>query len=531
MLKAIIVDDEQYIRKGMRIMIDWEKEGISIAGEASNGKQAISLVKEYGPDIVLVDIKMPVMDGLAFIEHIRKDMGLATKVIIFSGYADFKYAQKAIQYNVSKYILKPIAENELIEALRDVKKEIEDEKKLEYKSQVSFQSRKSNLIKGALLGKNSIWTDGSDETLLNVKKSSEYFCVLFHMNNKWYPANKAINNGEIDADSDMEIFTRIINDKGLADFIDLFEFNNLWGFFVDRRQMAGKGFTTSKFLYLLHDSVKVEYSNYVQLFAGKITDDFPNDIKGAFDTASETMKLSFYYYSKAVYQYSDLEETPIDTCYNEEIFTDDILDAIVYANTIEVKEKVEAIFKYLKEKRLDPEVIKIRLNYLVHKIVDTISGIDGSYDRNLEKYLIYNVDYREVNIEELRDMVQAFCTNAALYIQDLKGNLSGGIAYKVKMYVDAHFADDITLTKLAQHFYVNTVYLGQVFKKVYNMKFNDYLNNTRIEEAKKLLKLTGLKAYEISHKVGYNKPEYFSKKFEEVTGLSPSAYREAEQSK
>ena len=526
MFKAIIVDDELYIRKGLRMLIDWEKEGILITGEASNGKQAVSLVKEQRPDIVITDIKMPVMDGLDFIEYIRKEMSSNIQIIVLSGYADFKFAQKAMQYGVKKYVLKPIDEKELLDALNDVKKNIEAEEIVEYGTQISKQSRKSALIKGILLGKSSISIDNIDNSFFNVKKSNKYFCIIFHIKKKWYSSRTGSYKNGTGQKSEIDILTNIINGNEFSDFIELFEYDYLWGFFVDYERMLAKGFTLNQFLFKLGESVKAEYSTYVTIFAGKVIENFPNNIKSAFETAYETMKLGFYNYDKYLYQYADFKDTPMVEDYNEEIFTDDLIEKIINSDVSCIKAKLDAIFGYLGEKKLDPEVIKIRLNYLVHKMVEAIAGIDGNYDRNPEKYPVYNMNYWEINVDELKEMVLAFCTNTALYIHDLKENIGNGIAYKVKKYIDMNFAQDITLTKLAQDFFVNTNYLGQIFKKIYYMKFNDYLNHVRVEEAKKLLQLTGLKAYEVSTKVGYTKPEYFSRKFEEITGLCPSVYRE-----
>ncbi len=526
MLKAIIVDDELYIRKGLKMLIDWEREGILISGEASNGKQAISLVKELRPDIVITDIKMPVMGGLDFIEHIRKEMKSNTQIIVLSGYADFTFAQKAMQYGVKKYVLKPIDETELLEALNDVKKSIEAEEIVEYRTQLSRQSRKSALIKGILTGKSSISIDSLDNSFFTIKKSDKYFCVLFHIKKNWYSSKTESYKNDTGQISEIDILTAIINRNGFSAFIELFEYDNLWGLFVDHQGMLARGFTLSQFLFKLGESVKAEYSDYVTLFAGRITENFPKHLKDAFETAYATMKLGFYNYDKLLYQYADLKDMPVVEDYNEEVFTDDLLEKIITSDIKGIQAKLDAIFGYLGEKKLDPEVIKIRLNYLVHKMVEAVAEIDGNYDRNPERYPVYNVNYWEINVDELKEMVQAFCINTALYIHDLKENIGNGIAYKVKKYIEMNYAEDITLTKLAQDFYVNTNYLGQIFKKIYTMKFNDYLNHIRIEEAKKLLQFTGLKAYEISRKVGYAKPEYFSRKFEEITGVNPSQYRE-----
>lgn len=526
MLKAIIVDDENYIRQGLRILIDWQKEGISIVGEASNGKQAIRLVELHKPDLILLDIKMPVMDGLDFLEYLRNTMHFNTHVIILSGYADFTFAQKAMKFNVKQYVLKPVEENELLKALSDVKEEIENEKNLRYKSQISYQTRKSMIIKDILSDKISVSPELTNSGLFNVAGGSEFFCLIIHVQKKWYSSYKNLSINQQRIGGEIEIITNVLNKADISDFVDLFEYNGWWGLFIDYRKMVHKGLLTDQFLNNIKNILIEGYSRRVQLFMGKIVQDFPANIKTAYESACETIKLSFYEYNRIIYKYDEMKSSILNN-YEEVIFTGDILDLVMNFNITEIKLKMENIFARLAKKRIDPEVIKIRLNYLVHKIADAISEIDGSYDRNLERYLVYNVNYTEINADELKEMATNFCINSALYIKNLKEVSKYGVAYRIKNFIDDHYSEDITLTYLADKFYMNSVYLGQMFKKMYNKKFNDYLNEVRIKEAKKLLKFTELKIYEVSEKVGFKKPEYFSKKFEELTGLSPSQFRES----
>ena len=108
----ILADDEQQILYGMKKGIEWEKLGFRVAGVAQNGKEALELMEEVHPDLVISDIKMPFMDGLELAKHIHEDY-MNTKVILFSGWDDFEYARLAISYGVSEYIMKPINYEEM----------------------------------------------------------------------------------------------------------------------------------------------------------------------------------------------------------------------------------------------------------------------------------------------------------------------------------------------------------------------------------------------------------------------------------
>lgn len=124
MYRVLIADDESIIREGIKCLFDWESLGYTIAGEAANGETAYQQILALQPDIVLLDIRMPGMSGLDVIREARAQ-GFTGKVIILSGYSDFKYAQEAIRYGVQYYLTKPIDEDELEEILRSIKENLD----------------------------------------------------------------------------------------------------------------------------------------------------------------------------------------------------------------------------------------------------------------------------------------------------------------------------------------------------------------------------------------------------------------------
>lgn len=122
MLKVLIVDDEPYIREGIKVMIDWGNYGFEICYEAGNGEDALQIIRDYEVDIVFTDIKMPVMGGLELIKQVKQNVDKEIRFVILSGYYEFEYAKKAIQYRVTDYLLKPIQEEELIDLLETINK-------------------------------------------------------------------------------------------------------------------------------------------------------------------------------------------------------------------------------------------------------------------------------------------------------------------------------------------------------------------------------------------------------------------------
>lgn len=129
MLKVLLVDDEPFILQGLKILIDWEEQGFEVIATASNGEDAYEYLKNNETDLVICDIQMPKMTGLELISRVKENNISNAHFVILSGYADFSYAQKAISYNVSDYILKPVDAQNLIKVLEKVKKNNVDKTK------------------------------------------------------------------------------------------------------------------------------------------------------------------------------------------------------------------------------------------------------------------------------------------------------------------------------------------------------------------------------------------------------------------
>ena len=152
MIKVMIVDDEPYIRQGLRILIDWEQYGFRITAEASNGHEAVDVLKNTDIDLVITDIKMPQMDGLELIEYTRKHISSNIRFIILSGFYEFEYAKKAIKYDVADYVLKPVQREELIKVLEEYKEayyqHIENLKKQQMSERIILERHLTALMSG-----------------------------------------------------------------------------------------------------------------------------------------------------------------------------------------------------------------------------------------------------------------------------------------------------------------------------------------------------------------------------------------------
>ena len=119
MLKVFLVEDECVVREGLRECIDWTRYGFEFCGDAPDGELALPQIRKLRPDILITDIKMPFMDGLALSRLVCAELP-ETKIILISGHNDFEFAQEAIEIGVEQYLLKPVTKASLLKTLEDV---------------------------------------------------------------------------------------------------------------------------------------------------------------------------------------------------------------------------------------------------------------------------------------------------------------------------------------------------------------------------------------------------------------------------
>ena len=153
--RVIVVDDEEEIREGIIRKIDWNALGYEVVGSAENGVEALELAEHLHPDVIMTDIKMSFMDGLQLCQHIAEKMP-SVKMIIFSGFDDFEYAQRAIKLNVTEYLLKPVNAQELTQTLQKLKCQLDQELADQRDIEKLRRNYQESLPAGAIFG----WTLG-----------------------------------------------------------------------------------------------------------------------------------------------------------------------------------------------------------------------------------------------------------------------------------------------------------------------------------------------------------------------------------
>ena len=184
MYSVMLVDDEQFTRQGLRSLIDWQSCGYEVTMEADNGEDALELITKEKPDLVITDIRMPVLDGLELIRETYEQMDRlqAPTFIIISGYNDFKYAQQAVRYGVHDFILKPIDKDEMTETLVNLNEKLRSERQERQRNEELLMN---SMIETLIMGEASADMIAKWEQRLHQAKHYQYMFIELNDVHPW----------------------------------------------------------------------------------------------------------------------------------------------------------------------------------------------------------------------------------------------------------------------------------------------------------------------------------------------------------
>ncbi|OPJ56607.1 response regulator [Clostridium oryzae] len=515
LFKVLIVDDEPFVRQGLRELIDWKKYGYKIDGEANDGEEALEIIKRASPDIVVTDIRMPEMDGLEFIREAREFVKKDTEFIILSGYGQFEYAQKAIEYGVSNYLLKPIEEEQLIEILLSSK-----EKFTKNRNKLKYHESK-NIIKKLI--SNNLDEDTKLKIRSMFNKQINYkqrFVVIESDIVEWM---EQLEGKKLESKID-ELKETILKQLQ-GNIINLYEeYVGRYGVIVNEYVSKQYEGNICEFADELHRSICSNAGCSNCIVIGKEVDSLWN----IFDSYKSCESIKSYKYinnSMDIINYDSLNEIEYNYYYDFSSIVDRIYDAIERGNKEQIISVVDEFFENMLNYNIAPEIIKTHVMALLFRILSNESEKHGDMAETVKT--IKNLNISEGNISVMKSTLIKFLNELTSYVNSLQSNNGISAIYEVESYIKRNFEKDLTLKNLAKEFFINPVYLGQLLKKKLGMYFNDYLHYIRVEEAKKLLRRSNLKLYEIANRVGYSDTNYFINKFEKITSLTPVQYKKS----
>jgi len=516
--KAILVDDEVFARKGLIGLIPWEKLGFEVAGEAEDGEDACALIEAVRPDVVITDIRMPVLDGLELIRKVRESGNDKTKFIIISGYGDFKYAQQAVRYGVADYLLKPIDENELSATLERIAAAPDVEPA---RAEAEYRLIQASAFDRLLTGQPDEAFLAEASRILDLPLNRPLRCVSVEINDASFDPNDAR------ATEQMERVKQALREEAAA--------------YANGKApcLLARSLTEINFL-LFEELGEQEVRSLGERLiraAGAHVDGIPRVYAGAIAPSLERARES-YASASALTSYKFaldrsvlLHEEAAGQCvaYKE-------LDAVLLTELLErLEERDEEgteraagrIFDTFREQRYSPESVYASISRCVHGISAVIQNMQGDESAVISLPRLLRTQQEPRTLNGLKGLFLEFLRESAGYMSGLRSALTKGDIGKIKAYIDGHFGENINLKTISKRFYMNPVYLGQLFKKTYGVYFNEYLLQIRIAEAKRQLRQTDRKVYEIAASVGFGNADYFVCQFEKVEGRTPTEYKNA----
>ena len=498
----MIVDDEHHIRKGLASILNWKEMGFQSVLLASDGVEALEIVAKNKIDLILLDIRMPRLDGIAFLKEYRHGGGDA-QCLILSGFPEFEYAQKAIKLQVDGYLLKPIDEDEL--------------QALVIKILGNLKTSKSELvIDPNILNYQffSILKSNNKDTIELEKIAKKLQIELVQWQVLLIKSEKSIHHAPLFAEvkkHSTRLGLKIITD--MSNFIAGISLNTY-----------NNGHNTEH-LKIILDTILEPLGIRYLVALGCMVDNI-NDLRESYKLSSSIMDKHF------LCRYSHIVWELPNKYYGKKIIDDfiyvrdEVSEKIHYALSIHNYTTVNTCLENCANWLLthDFSEIEIRKEFalIVSRVGDRIVGQaqPSANSRNALVSVLANM-LQTTNIYSLVDLL----SRELPLLCEADGPVDARtIITRVKEIVELNYADNLKLESLADVFKYNSAYLGKLFKSRVGVSFKTFLDEVRIRKAKEFLE-EGYKVYQVAEMVGFAYVDYFHTKFKKYTGQSPSTWR------
>lgn len=536
MYTILLVDDERIVREGIRDTIVEHIDDAEVI-VASDGEEALEVMSANRVDGMILDVKMPNMDGIEVLRRLERDIQEKPITMILSGYDEFNYAQEAIRFGVQDFVLKPVTPFKVVEVVRELIKKIETEhvRKREIATLRDQVEQSKPLLKERFLldlieGKFTIKEFRDKCEFLGLQWPKPFFRI----------ALIELNTGASDQDqtafarkeSDNQYLLKSLENMIVAMAVEKPEFSVFY--------MHGSMFAL---VFNVENGDRTSYSSIESLLqeiserglaklgvkitigVGDYCDGYRN-MRRSYHQAKNALDYQSLMGSGLIYDILDYEKSSDTFDFSQ------LVDEIVLLVKMErVQEAREAIVELFKSLLLLKEMLHIQHVYLVcYKLICSFLTILMEHSIDFEEIYSNSINplidiLNKRSFAQLEQFIIELTESVAAKLREHRNSSTVCIVERIKQYISLHYTEEINNTKLAELFGYSSNYLGQIFKRETNRNISDYLNGVRVKEAKELLKKTNLLVYEIAFKVGFNDQHYFSSVFKKNVGLSPKDYR------
>ncbi len=523
MYKLIIVDDEEVIRRALVELINWRNIGFQLVAAFEDGSEAISYIKDNPVDVILSDIKMARISGLDLAKYVYEHEH-HTRIVIISGYKEFEYAKKAVDYNVEHYLLKPTKPNEVRRVFGQLKEKLDEEREKEHKIK-RFQEKYEELL--------PILQDQFFMDLLMgvLRDENEIIRRIAFLDLKIDPATSFC----------------VLMDVSVTEYQEYL--NERWQYEIDGLNSALRNFLCydregiSYYpVFSVADKIKVvavsamydEMEHLVQAVQNHIIElqESIHTILG-FDVIMFIRNVFQNMYKLAFYREPIHVEARIQESGKESELEQDAHQQLMHTYKLimsNMNDGDEVGVRSLVDSFIE-EISSLPIPYIQRLIMDLIAILINKFAElglKIGKIALQHIDYQDIAVIKDIDRLRRWTIETLLYIMGyIRENTKGSnqlLAEKSKKFIEENYHKDISLDNVADHVFLNATYFSRIFKQSTGVNFSDYLTRTRLEHAKELYHANQFKTYEISEMVGYKSSNYFSRVFKLHTGYTPKEY-------
>lgn len=504
MLKVLVVDDEFIVRAGLISCISWEEMNLKLIGEASNGQEALDIILKETPDIILLDLLMPVMTGMELIQELE-DLNIKTNIVILSCHEDYNYVREAFKKGVRDYILKlSSTPEEICTVLTDVVKKIIDE---------------SAGQKEPALGYIKINSDQSPSQITFI--DNRYFLVSFYgdsiaQNDSDLILNLTLKWAEIISAEKYKVTVCLINDRIPAVIIAPADKHNC----PDRYEQELYPLTKQLHSYLKHF---IDTSLYLGVSSccpcQKPLSISMRESQKALDTLFYDNNGFIGFHSHLSVLFKERE--------NNYAFLSRIGELIKHQHLQALLTQLDAYLSWAAINQPDPRIIKLDSIDMINTLSKHLKEKNLSLvDMDEESLYYYQSIANMHSFQELKSYLTHFVESYIKLLRDKGQKSIRNDVLEALKYIEEHYNEDITLPDVADYICISKNHLSYLFKKETGKTFSDYLIQYRIDKAKEFFSAdTKSTVSDIAEKTGFHDTGYFSKVFKKATGLSPNQYK------
>lgn len=518
MYKVLIVDDEPIHRRGLTNMIRELRPGFYV-NSAKNGAEALDYVRHHQVDILITDIKMPVMDGLKLIESLGEKTK-EIKIIILSVYGYFEYAQKAINLGAIEYVLKPVDRDRIDAVLNKAEQRIAEEANekrekanLKNKLECTLPEYLEHKMNKLLLSRLNCNEFNEIYSLFSCGKKGAV--MVFELNYEEQKSNDSFDSIKNHIKETMNLFCKSV----------IFSLNDGSDNIACILELQGDEIDCLDRLHELIYKIKASYGMDMNIGIGSIYNSLQYDAKDSFKNAKTALKYRFYKGYGNILMYSDINK-------NQEKITvrdsdkQELKNSLIKHDRDRVRQVTDRILNDIaKDGSTDPEQL---LRYAGDFMKEQIQSIKTQY-----KYSVMDRYDQDISteimgcrsFEELRKLMLLTVSEISDALDERKNCINSSVIEMSKKYIEEHYMEDISLDSIAGVFFFNASYFSNLFKSETNICFCDYLQRVRMDKAKELLMSNKYKVYEVANLVGYQDSKYFNRIFKKEFGATPDEYR------